>query len=309
VPREPNDSGDFWREVTEPHYREVTQILARAHQAIDVANQALSQDIDATGLERIQRFRDIYNMMRYARRLSPENLDVLRLLGQSADEIGKTREALEALHAAVDVAGPEKAGTEVTGRLGTIYLRLGRLDDAVRYLRLAQSPTLTGPASAVVLVHLATALALRGQTTESIDLLASALPPAAAYYTNEATLISFALAVQLDRDEQRGAAFEVLDRMLIALPGQFAGQVQVSLTQMRFAPAEDEHYYRGLLYEAAGNYVEARAEWALYAAAGNLPYRKRAEDHVAALDRLGRASPASSQNRRPRPPPQAQGVP
>jgi hypothetical protein len=57
---------------------------------------------------------------------------------------------------------------------------------------------------------------------------------------------------------------------------------------MRFAPAEDQHYYQALLYEVMGNYTEARAEWALYAAA-DMPYRARALEHIAAIDSLRRA--------------------
>jgi hypothetical protein len=70
--------------------------------------------------------------------------------------------------------------------------------------------------------------------------------------------------------------------------------VQNVLAGMRFAPAEDRHYYYGLLYEAAGHYTEARAEWALYAAAGNATYRRRALEHIAAIDALRRAPSAES---------------
>jgi hypothetical protein len=108
--------------------------------------------------------------------------------------------------------------------------------------------------------------------------------------------VAFALAVQYDRDEQHGAAFEVLDRMQTVLQGQMGALVQTALASMRFAPAEDQHYYLGLLYEAVGSYSEARAEWALYAAAPGLPYRGRALDHIAAIDNQRRATP-------PAPPP------
>jgi hypothetical protein len=58
---------------------------------------------------------------------------------------------------------------------------------------------------------------------------------------------------------------------------------------MRLAPAEDQHYYLGLLYESVGSYPEARAEWALYAEVPDLPYRARALDHIAAIDAQRRA--------------------
>ena len=83
------------------------------------------------------------------------------------------REAIEALQAAYEIAG-DKAGADITGRLGIIYLRLGKLDDAIRYLRVAQGAVMAGqPLTAHVLVHLSNALAMRGQMTEAIDVLAN----------------------------------------------------------------------------------------------------------------------------------------
>ena len=120
------------------------------------------------------------------------------------------------------------------------------------------------------------------------------MPASVPYYSNEVSLISFALAVQYDRDEQRGAAFDVLDHMQTQLTSSLGATVQNSLGVMRFAPAEDQHYYLGLLYEVMGNYTEARAEWALYAAA-DLPYRDRALEHIAAIDAQVRAPATQTQ--------------
>jgi hypothetical protein len=98
--------------------------------------------------------------------------------------------------------------------------------------------------------------------------------------------------VQYDRDEQRGAAYEVLDHLQNALQGQMGQQLQVALAMIRYAPPEDEHYYRALYYEALGHYLEARAEWALYAATGGA-YRDRALDHIIAIDAQRRGSAKS----------------
>jgi predicted Zn-dependent protease len=283
------DRGNFWRDMLAPHKDEVDAIVQKARQAINAADLALSSDYDPTGLERARFYREIYGMLKYARKLAPDNLDVLRLLGQVADEHGKTREAIEALQAAIDIAGMENAGIEATGRLGIIYLRLGKVEDAIRYLRVAQQPVSAGqPLTAQVVVHLSHALAARGQMSEAIDVLANNIPSQIQYYPNELTLVSFALAVQYDRDEQRGAAFDTLDKMENTLQGQLGAMVQNVLAGMRFGPAEDRHYYYGLLYEAAGHYTEARAEWALYAAADG-SYRRRALEHIAAIDALRRA--------------------
>ena len=82
----------------------------------------------------------------------------------------KTREALEALQTAYELAG-DKAGPDITGRLGIIYLRLGKVDDAIRYLRIAQGTVLAGqPLTAHVLVHLSNALAMRGQQISDFPL-------------------------------------------------------------------------------------------------------------------------------------------
>ncbi len=288
---------DFWRNMIEPHAEEVHRILQIATQTLQQGDIALYGDYDPTGQGRARYYRDAYGMLRYAHRLSPDNLDVLKMLGQTADELGKTHEALEALEAAVRVAGADKAGPEITGRLGAIYLRLGRVDDAVRLLRIAQGPIVSGkPVTATTLVHLSNALAMRGDMGAAIDVLASSLQNNTPYPGNEVTLVGFALAVQLDRDEQRAAAFEVLDHMQSQLTTGFGSTVQAAVMLMRFAPAEDQHYYLGLLYEVMGNYTEARAEWMMYASAGDLPYRARALDHVHAIDAL-RRNPA-----KPRPP-------
>jgi tetratricopeptide (TPR) repeat protein len=278
------DRGNFWREITEPHKEEVNLILYKARQALAQADGSMAADYDPTGEGRLKIYREVNGMLRYARRLAPDNLDVLRLLAQSADGLGKTRQALEALHAAIDLVGAEKAGPEITGHAGEIYLRLGQLDDAIRYLRVAQGPLVPNqPASAQVLIHLSNALAQRGQMADAIDVLANSLPANPPFYSNEMQLVAFALAVQYDRDEQRGAAFEVLDHLSTAVQGQLGPIMVAVLSQLRFAPAEEQQYYLGLLYEVIGHYAEARAEWALYAAA-DTQFRRRALDHIAAID-------------------------
>jgi len=282
-------SSTLWRDVIEPHGGEVASLLSRAHAVMS----KLSEPGDATAERRQRLTGDAYSMLRYAHKLSPDNTEVLGLLGRAADELGKTRQAIDALEACVRLQGPEHADAEVTDRLGTIYLRLGRLDDAIRWLRYAQAP-MSASNNATVAVHLATALAVRGEMSNAIDVLISALPtPTPIYYTEPVTLVSFALAVNYDRDEQRGAAFEVLDRMQSALQQELGTFIQRAFADLRFAPAEDEYYYHALLYEALGAYAEARIEWTLYAAVPDAPWRSRALEHVRALDAL-RAAPAAS---------------
>lgn len=290
APREDAGASTLWREVIEPHGAEVASLVSRARTAMT----RLAESGDVTAERRLHYAAEAYGMLRYAHRLSPDNTEVLGLLGQAADELGKTRQAIEALEACIRIQGPERAGAEVTGRLGTIYLRLGKLDDAVRWLRYALGP-ISVSNNASVAVHLATALAARGEMADAIDVLANALPAqAASYFTDAVTLVSFALAVHYDRDEQRGAAFEILDRMQAALQQELGPFVQRSFADLRFAPPEDEYYYQALLYEALGAYTEARAEWALYAAVPDAPWRRRALEHVRALDALRASSAAST---------------
>ncbi|HEX7841573.1 MAG TPA: tetratricopeptide repeat protein [Kofleriaceae bacterium] len=288
APRDDSGASTLWREVVEPHGVQVATLLARARTAMS----KLGDSEGSAPERRLHHASDAYGMLRYARKLSPDNPDVLTLLGRAADELGKTREAIDALEACIRVEGPDRAGPEVTSRLGTIYLRLGKLDEAIRWLRYAQGPISVGN-NAAIAVHLATALAARGEMSDAIDVLANALPASASsYFTDPVTMVSFALAVHYDRDEQRGAAFEILDRMQAALQQELGQFVQRTLADLRFAPPEDEYYYHALLYEALGAFAEARAEWLLYAAVPDAPWRLRALDHVRALDAL-RASPAS----------------
>jgi hypothetical protein len=306
-PLPPGDpAGELWRDVVEPHSRQVAAILAKARNDLARASEVVDGD-DAVD-RRLQYLDDAYGMLRYARRLSPDNTDVLGLLGTAADELGKTRQALDALETCVRLQGPERASVEVAGRLGMIYLRLGRLDDAIRWLGTVQSP-LASTDTAVAVVHLATALATRGEMARAIDVLANALPAQVHYFSDPITLVSFALAVLYDRDEQRAAAFEILDRMQATLAHEVGPFTLRALGEMRFAPAEDEYYYQALLYEALGNYAEARAEWALYAQISDAPWRARALDHIQAIDALRRSPPSASRGSspgqarpRPRPP-------
>ncbi len=295
---------DFWREVIEPHGDEVRELVQKAKQAIKTADDALESDAEWAVDQRMRYYQDAYGLMRYARKLSPENTDVLTTLGRAADEVGKTRVAIDALETAARVLGPDKVTPEVVGRLGAIYLRMGDRDAAIRYLRLAQAGGISRIETAQSLVHLANALAARGEVPAAIDVLVNAMPSAAnGYYSYELTLVTFTLGMIYDRDEQRAAAFEVLDRMKTALSTQFGQQVQTSLAKLRYAPAEDQHYYLGLLYEIQGQYVEARAQFATYAASGDTPWRGRALEHVHAIDAERRQAKTAKPTAAATPPP------
>ena len=294
APPAPPDHGDFWRELVEPHAIEVNQITALVQvMVIQPIDSAQGMSLQTTSDQRTRVLQAAVAKLRYARKLAPENVVVLAQLGRVADELGNTRQAIEALQACIAVAGPDKAGAEVTGRLGMIYLRTGELDAAIRYLRLAQGPVTTAT-GAEVLIDLSTALAMRGEMSDATDVLASALP-ATLGYSPEQWGVAFALAVQYDRDDQRGAAFAELDKLQgVLADNSYAASMQGWLSTMHFTPAEDEHYFSALLYESLGDYTEARADWALYAASGGA-FRARALEHVAAIDEERREQPGAHQ--------------
>ncbi len=286
-PATPAPRVDFWREVIEPNGTEVAAIVANARLAMSRPDHAINGDTDWAVETRARFHRDAYNMLQYARALSPQNLEVLALLGRAADELGRTREAIDAFERCAELAGTDRIMIEVAGRLGAIYLRLGEHATAVRWLQLVHGGL--SPVTAPSLVYLANALAMHGEVPQAIDTLVNALPaPSLGHYPAETTLASFALAVIYDRDEQRGAAFTVLDRMQAMLGVQYMSYLQQELAKLRFPDPADLYYYRGLLYESQAHYAEARAEWTHYAAITDAPWRARALEHIAAIDALRR---------------------
>ncbi|MGE0871983.1 MAG: tetratricopeptide repeat protein [Kofleriaceae bacterium] len=282
-PRSTDDRGEFWREVVEPHGAEVERLIEYTRHAMRIADERLQAGAEWAVDQRMRYFRDSYGMMSYARTLSPQRTEVLVLLGRAAEELGKTDEAIEAFEECVRIQGIAKASIDATSRLGLIRLRMGDRDAGIRWLRLAQGPL--SAATAQPLVHLANALADAGDTVTAIDTLVNAIPSQTqAFLPQEVTLLSFALAVIYDRDEQRSAAFETLSRLQSTLSTSFYFSVHSALAAMTYTPAEDRYYYQALLYEAVGLYAEARAQWALYAASGGT-WRGRAFDHMHAIDR------------------------
>jgi tetratricopeptide (TPR) repeat protein len=286
---------NLWRRITDPNGDEVRALVAKARLAMSRADAARAGEEDWAIEQRLRFYRDAYHLTAHARTLAPDHLEALAAFARAAEELGRTAEAIEALERSAKLTGPDRASREVVARLGAMHLRAGDTERAIRWLRLAQgpvSPLGSGLEQAYAIVHLATALAARGEVTAAIHAIANALPDRPlGHVSHETTVLTFALAVLYDRDEQRSAAFEVLDHLQSTLLAQYLAQVQLELARMRFLPPEDLHYYRALLYESADRYVEARAEWALYAAAGRPTYRSRALDHIAAIDAQRRANP------------------
>lgn len=286
----------FWRDLIEPHGDEVAMLVRKARETMREPRDAAEGDFEWAAEVRAQFFLDAFHLMRHARSLAPHNLEVLGLYAEAADELGKSREAIEALETAIRLVGPDAAGAAITARLGALHLRAGKLDTAIRWLRHTQ-----GRANGASMVYLAHALAARGDLTGAIETLRGALPEQRFTYGQDAAIVAFALAVHLDRDEQRGAAFDALDALVRSQQQAYATTIKNELAALRLGGA-DTHYYRALLYESLGHYVEARAEWALYAGFPGALWRERALDHIARIDAQRRARPG------PRTPP-VQGMP
>lgn len=284
----PPSPPDLWQRAIEPNGIVVASLIAKARDAMGRPERGM--DAEWAVDQRAAFFRDAYHLLREARRLSPENTEVLTLLGQAADELGRTREAIDALEAAVAILGPDRAPPDVVGRLGALELRLGHRDAAIRWLRYAQGPSAVMN-SADYQIYLATALADRGEITAATEVLDRVVPSSIPFFNPDAAMVAFALAVLYDRDEQRAAAFTVLDRMQTSIGQMYTSQLQQQLSRFAFIPGEDRHYYLALFYESIGEYIEARAEWSLYAASGDSPWRARALEHIAEIDAQRRANP------------------
>lgn len=284
---QPDDDGDFWRDLLEPHAAEVASLVERASSLLD---EATTIDAEASGDvdRRERRLARAQGMLDHARALSPEQPDVLRVLGLTLDAMGRTGEAIELLERAARLAPLERVHTEVADRLGVIALRRGRPDDALRWLRTAAASR--GPGGWIApVVHLAGALTARGELTAAIELLRDRQARPGTTPTPEELQAGLALAVAYDRDEQPGAAFAVLDRMQPAALNppspNFDGEtVARPLRAMGFAPAEDEYYYLAMLDETGGHYLAARARWVSYASIPGVAWRRRALDHIAQID-------------------------
>lgn len=277
----------IWSEIVDPHGAEVAAILVRVHDDFRQADEP--PDLDPGGAQRARFYRDALGMLHYARKLAPENISVLQAIAHAAERLGNTREAVEALETAVRAAGPDDGAPGVVAPLGALYLRLGRIDDAIHILRAARTPLAADAEAATsATVYLANALSARGDLSAAIDVLVNALPSNAVYARGDLPMLSLALAVAYDRDGQPSAAFDVLEHLQSRLSSQLGPTLQHDLAMLELSPIEDQHYYAGLLYEVVGSYVDARAEWVMYAAM-NGRYRARALQHVAEIDAHRRA--------------------
>jgi tetratricopeptide (TPR) repeat protein len=278
---------DFWGWLMDPHKTEVDDILRLAR---DNWQQAAADAVDfETGSRspgRAERRRrllsDAEGMLKHALKLAPGRAEVLRELAlvQDENDVPAAQESLER-YLAAEI--PERVSAEPRVRLGRWYARQRRFSDATVQLRLALGSPATDPALRAQALHLyATVLMHSDRLAEAIDLLKSASQ------TSPAPQTVFALAVAYDRDEQITRALETLEGMRAMSTPPFADVLiqQENRRPVVFVPPWERHYYAALQYELLGFLPEARSEWQAYIRCDEAPYRERARQHLALVDRL-----------------------
>lgn len=265
----------FWSWVIAPHAVEIRVVLEKVEENRRAVLRAVSE-VDYLRI-RERALDDALGMLRYARRLDPDDRDLLRLYGEIAAERGLLAESAAALERYLAGAeGPED--NPVRGLLGQIYAQQGRFGVAIAPLRAGVAAH-----SRSAIHSLASVYMERGRMAEAIDLLEHA---------PQDHELMLALAVAYDRDEQVGLAAQTLDKLRSTFQGggtrlgSLPGSIGVIYT-----PAIDQRYFAALLLEAGGNLAAARGEWMSYARARPAPrFRRRALAHIAAIDQMMPAS-------------------
>ncbi len=289
------DDTSFWEWLDAPYAREIEVVLAKARENLDAARAYNAWEygggMNKTAAEnRARLLNDAEGMLRYGLRLVPDHLQLLFELGRITDENGKLEASRQAFETYLANEDPEQIQGEARWRLGRLYAREGRWDDAITQLRLALGNERGDYLQQThALFTLAEVYMHERRMDDAIDLLSHAVNnPRLSMWTGNLTL-QFALAVAYDRDEQVTLANEALERIIAGNQPQNLLQVLIDPGSGRlvFTPAYDRHYFAALQYEAMGNLIEARAEWRAYAAFRELaPFRERALEHVRDIDRL-----------------------
>lgn len=278
------DHSRLWQDATRWYDREVELILKHARALHESASRAVRSVRDEEVRERL--LADARGMLRHAHRLVPDHPEVIELLAYVEEDSGRTDAALALYRRYWEV--PNK---NISGRLcvrhGLLLARLNRSQPALRRLRACLDMETTVRAQRTyshrvyAAVHLGNLHLDRGRVQAALDVLipgADERPPE--------PVVIFALAVAFDKDEQLARAYKTLERLdldnkdiVLSLVGY--------LDDMDFVPAADRHYFRALLYEAAGYLAEARQEWHNYVRSGKRArFARRARQHIKAIDAL-----------------------
>ena len=305
----------FWSWLMDPHSAEIRLIL-RKEAELEKKRLRTESPYDYTGTFSAQRaetrrhlLAEAEGMLRYALRLEPHQLEVERALAVVLDE-NQRPGAQAALERYLGDLVPGQAASsdvaDVRNRLAQWYARQRRWEDAARQLRLALGVRVPDRKTRIEATLLLSSIYMNtGRLPEAIDLLRSA-NPAPSYTWGADYLTPFALAVAYDRDEQITRAHDVLERLASNQEALSHALMDQSSPPDRnpLIPTIETHYFRGLQYEALGFLPEARVEWVAYARTPGAPYRARALQHVADIDRmLKQAEAQGTPSKKPPPPP------
>jgi tetratricopeptide (TPR) repeat protein len=264
----------FWEWLADPAAHDVAVIIEKTENVV----QSLEEP--ARGEVGDELLRDVYGMLRYGLRRSPDHPELLLAMGAVAEALGKPREALAAVERFTRAA-PDH------GRIGDAWMRAGylraRLGDDDR-ARDAFQHAISRPQSRTslrddALIGLAWLHLRNGHAVRAIDLLGStARAPLAA---DPNPLRQLVLAIALDRDGQITRAHQVIADLSKARPLiELVTEHSNTLAALRYLDPLDRHYVAAFVYEVAGMLEDALPEWQLYARAADTPYRARARAHA-----------------------------
>jgi tetratricopeptide (TPR) repeat protein len=286
---------DFWDWLLAPNAADISMILAKVSELR--GRVASFQTYDGNGLYsasnaqgRHLALADAAGMLRYGLRLAPKNLELRRELALVLADAGDPG-AEAALRDYIAAETPDRLLGDVRVELALILARQGDYDAATSHLRMALGSGFADlRLRGTGIILLAELYMQTHRMAEAIDLLSSATQPAQAGYgyLSAADLqIRFALAVAYDRDEQLSQAHAVLDQLSVAGADQLLYVlVDASQNSVPFVPLGEAPYFAALRDEALGHLSEARLEWLRYASDTAAPFRRRARDHVRAIDAL-----------------------
>lgn len=264
----------FWEWLADPAAHDVAVIIEKT------ANVVQSLEEPGRGEVGPELLSDVYGMLRYGLRRSPDNAELLLAMGVVADAVGEPREALAAVERFTRAAPDHYRIGDAWVRAGYLRARFGddaRARDAFQHAIMRPQPRNSLRDEA--LIGLAWLHLRGGYAVRAIDLLSSAAAGPLAAYDNP--LPQLVLAIALDRDGQITRAHQVIADLTKSRPLiELVTEHSHTLAALRYLDPLDRHYVTAFVYEVAGMLEDALPEWQLYARAADTPYRGRARAHA-----------------------------
>ncbi|HUH02559.1 MAG TPA: tetratricopeptide repeat protein [Kofleriaceae bacterium] len=265
----------FWEWLADPAAHDVAVIVAKTASVVQLLEDPTGAEVGA------QLLGDVYGMLRYGLRRSPDHPELLLAMGAVAEALGKPREALDAFERFLRTAPDQYRAADAWMRAGYLRAQLGDDDHAREAFQQAiMRPSPQPRVRDDALIGLAWLHLRGGHATRAIDLLsAAAAAPLAPYNPNP--LPHLMLAIALDRDGQITRAHQVITDLTKSRPLiDMITEHNHTLATLRYLDPLDRHYVAAFVYEVAGMLEDALPEWQLYARAADTPYRARARTHA-----------------------------